>query len=212
LRTRDVPSGPRHKALRFASMASRVGLDRAAVVQAAIDIVDRDGVDALTMARLAASLGIRVPSLYAHVPGQAGLRRELWMWTVNDLGERLRESVMGRSRHEALAAFAEAFRHYARTWPGRYRLTLSPPDPLDGEALDVGRHANAAFDAVIRSFGLTGSEAVHLGRAVRSAIHGFVGLEARYALGPDSVDESFAHLLVLLSRGLTPAAAVAAAG
>jgi AcrR family transcriptional regulator len=192
-------------------MASRVGLDRAAVVQAAIDIVDRDGFDALTMARLAASLGIRVPSLYAHVPGQTGLRRELWMWTVNDLGERLRESVMGRSGHEALAAFADAFRHYAHDWPGRYRLTLSPPEPLDDEALDVGRRANAAFDAVIRSFGLTGTEAVHLGRAVRAAIHGFVGLEARYALGPDSVDESFAHLLALLSRGLTPAA-VAAAG
>src|SRR4051812_14093540 len=193
-------------------MASRVGLDRAAVVQAAIDIVDREGVEALTMARLAASLGIRVPSLYAHVPGQTGLRRELWMWTVNDLGECLRESVMGRSSHEALAAFASAFRDYARSWPGRYQLTLSPPQPLDDAALDVGRRANSAFDAVIRSFGLTGAEAVHLGRAVRSAIHGFIGLEARYALGPENVDESFGHLLTLLSRGLAPAEAVAAAG
>jgi AcrR family transcriptional regulator len=193
-------------------MASRVGLDRAAVVRAAIDIVDRDGVDALTMARLAASLGIRVPSLYAHVPGQTGLRRELWMWTVNDLGERLRESVMGRSEHEALAAFATAFRDYARAWPGRYQLTLTPPNPLDEAALDVGRRANSAFDAVIRSFGLTGEEAVHLGRAVRAAIHGFIGLEARYSLGPENIDESFEHLLQLLARGLVPAAAVAAAG
>ena len=193
-------------------MASRVGLDRAAVVRAAIDIVDRDGVDALTMARLAASLGIRVPSLYAHVPGQTGLRRELWMWTVNDLGERLRESVMGRSDHEALGAFATAFRDYARAWPGRYQLTLTPPDPLDDAALEVGRRANSAFDAVIRSFGLTGEEDVHLGRAVRSAIHGFIGLEARYSLGPENVDESFEHLLRLLARGLVPTATVAAAG
>lgn len=193
-------------------MASRVGLDRAAVVRAAIDIVDRDGVDALTMARLAASLGIRVPSLYAHVAGQTGLRRELWMWTVDDLGERLRESVMGRSGHEALAAFATAFRDYARAWPGRYQLTLSPPKPLDGAALDVGRRANSAFEAVIRSFGLTGEEAVHLGRAVRSSIHGFIGLESRYSLGPENIDESFDHLLALLARGLVPAAAVAATG
>ena len=206
-------------------MASRFGLDRAAVVQAAIDIVDRDGVDALTMARLAASLGIRVPSLYAHVPGQTGLRRELWMWTVNDLGERLRargvttvvnlrspQEMMGRSGHEALAAFATAFRDYARAWPGRYQLTLTPPVPLDDDALEVGRRANSAFDAVIRSFGLTGEEAVHLGRAVRSAIHGFIGLESRYSLGPESIDESFAHLLTLLARGLVPTAAVAAAG
>ena len=193
-------------------MASRVGLDRAAVVQAAIDIVDRDGVDALTMARLAASLGIRVPSLYAHVAGQAGLRRELWMWTVNDLGECLRESVMGRSGPEALAAFATAFRDYARSWPGRYQLTLSPPEPLDDDALDVGRRANSAFEAVIRSFGLAGEEAVHLGRAVRSAIHGFIGLESRYSLGPENIDESFDHLLVILSRGLVHAPVSVGAG
>jgi AcrR family transcriptional regulator len=193
-------------------MASRVGLDRPAVVQAAIDIVDREGVDALTMARLAASLGIRVPSLYAHVAGQADLRRELWMWTVNDLGERLRESVMGRSDRAALAAFATAFRDYALSWPGRYQLTLSPPVPLDGEALEVGRRANAAFDAVIRSFGLTGADAVHVGRAVRSAIHGFIGLESRYALGPEDVNESFGHLLTLLALGLAAATPIAAAG
>src|SRR4051794_32495993 len=192
-------------------MASRVGLDRGAVVQAAIDIVDRDGVDALTMARLAASLGIRVPSLYAHVAGQAGLRRELWVWTVSDLGEHLGESVMGRSGHEALAAFATAFRDYARTRPGRYQLTLPPPQPLDDEAVETGRRANRAFAAVIRSFGLSETEAVHVGRAVRSAIHGFIGLEARYALGPENVDDSFAHLLALLARGLAPTEAVAAA-
>jgi AcrR family transcriptional regulator len=183
-------------------MASRVGLDRQAVIEAAVGIVDREGLDALTMARLAAALGIRAPSLYAHVDGQTGLRRELWLWAVAELGDRLGESVMGRSRDEALAAFATAFRDYARSYPGRYQLTLSPPEPLDDEALAVGRRANAAFQAVIRSFGLSGDEAVHLGRAVRSAIHGFIGLEARYSLGPENIDESFAHLLGILSRGL----------
>ena len=190
-------------------MASRIGLDRAAVVQAAIDIADREGVEALTMARLAASLGIRVPSLYAHVPGQAGLRRELWMWTVNELGERLRDSVMGRSGHEALAEFATAFRYYARDYPGRYQLTLSPPDPLDDEALDVGRRANTAFEAVIRSFGLSGVDAVHLGRAVRASIHGFVGLEARYALGRATGDRTHfdaARRLLHAVRDAAPAA------
>src|SRR4051795_9141146 len=99
-------------------MASRVGLDRQAVLRSAIDIVDREGVDALTMARLAAALGIRAPSLYAHVDGQAGLRGELWMWSVADLGNQLGEAVMGRSRDEALASFATAFRDYARRFPG----------------------------------------------------------------------------------------------
>jgi AcrR family transcriptional regulator len=183
-------------------MASRVGLDRHAVVRAAVEIVDREGVDALSMARLAAALGIRAPSLYAHVDGQVGLRRELWMWAVADLGDRLGEAVMGRSREEALAAFAVAFRDYVHAYRGRYQLTLSPPEPLDDEALAVGRRANTAFRAVIRSFGLPEDDAVHAGRAVRAAIHGFVGLEARYALGPEDVDESFRRMLDVLCLGL----------
>src|SRR5205814_2323534 len=134
-------------------MASRVGLDRHAVVVAAVDIVDREGVDALTMARLAATLGIRAPSLYAHVRGQNGLRRELWLFTVDDLGERLRDSVMGRSGRDALTAFATALRDYARAYPGRYQITLDPPVPFDDEAVAVRRRANAPFQAVIRSYG-----------------------------------------------------------
>lgn len=170
---------------------------------AAVAIVDREGVAALTMARLAADLGIRAPSLYAHVQGQAGLRRELWLWAVDDLGDRLRESVMGRSGEAALVAFAAAFRDYAHCYPGRYQLTLDPPVPLDEEALAAGRRANRAFQAVVRSFGLEGAEAVHAGRALRAAIHGFVGLEARYSMTAESIDDSFERMLRMLARGLS---------
>lgn len=185
-------------------MASRVGLDRRAVVTAAVGIVDREGVAALSLARLATDLGIRAPSLYAHVDGLQGLRRELWLWAVNDLGELLRASVMGRSGDEALFAFATAFRDYAVRFPGRYRLTLDPPDPFDDEAAAVRRRANEAFQAVIRSFGLDREQATHIGRALRAAIHGFVTLEADDALGDDDVDESFRQMVTLLAKGLRP--------
>ncbi len=182
-----------------------MGLDRKAVVAAAFDIVDREGVDALTMTRLADQLGIRSPSLYAHVRGQLDLRRELWLQAVADLGDRLGESVMGRSGDDALFAFAAELRDYARRHPGRYQLTLDPPVPFDDEAAAVRRRANAPFRAVIRSFGLTGGDAVHSGRALRAAIHGFVTLEAQDALGREDTDASFRRLVELLSRGLRPA-------
>ena len=185
-------------------MATRVGLDRAAVIAAAVDIVDTEGLAALTMTRLAAALGIRGPSLYAHVRGQAGLRRDLWLWVVADLGDRLRDSVMGRSGETALFSFAEAMRDYARRYPGRYQLTLDPPVPFDDEAIAVRRRANAAFEAMITSFGVRGEQAHHAGRALRAAIHGFVALEASDAIGDHDVDASFETMLVLLARGLSP--------
>ena len=186
-------------------MASRMGLDRRAVIAAAVDIVDRHGAGALTMTRLADGLGIRLPSLYAHVRGQLDLRRELWLWSVADMGEHLGASVMGRSGADALAAFAVALRDYARRYPGRYQLTLDPPVPFDEEAALARRRANAPFKAVIRSFGLDDETAVHTGRALRAAIHGFVALESRDAIGTGGTDESFRHLVALLARGLQPA-------
>ena len=101
-------------------MAPRIGLDQQAVVAGAIDLVDREGVEQLTLSRLAHELGIRTPSLYAHVEGQRDLWRLLWLFSVEDLGEALRTSVMGRSRDDALFGFAAAFRAYALTFPGRY--------------------------------------------------------------------------------------------
>jgi AcrR family transcriptional regulator len=183
-------------------MTARVGVDRRAVVRAAVAVVDRDGVEALTMAALAADLGIRGPSLYAHVRNLAELRRDLWLWVLDDLGERLRASVMGRSGRDALVAFATALRDYGRDHPARYLLTLDPPVPFDDAAVAARRQANAAFRAVIASFGLQGEEAVHCGRALRAAVHGFVELEARNALATHQGDESWEFLLMLLVNGI----------
>jgi AcrR family transcriptional regulator len=188
-------------------MATRLGLDRPAVIATAIQVVDRQGAADLTMTKIADELGIRLPSLYAHVRGQSDLRRELWVWAVGDLGERVGEAVMGRSGEDALFAFATELRDYARRYPGRYQLTLDPPVPFDEEAAAVRRRANAPFRAVVRSFGLDGEQAKHAGRALRAAIHGFLGLEATDALALDGADDSFRELIAMLCRGLQPAPA-----
>src|SRR3954447_15716436 len=189
----------------LALMATRLGLDRRSVVAAAVQVVDRDGAAALTMTRLADELGIRLPSVYAHVRGQLDLRRELWLWAGAGPGGRLGDWVRGRSGEEALFAFATELRDYARRHPGRYQLTLDPPVPFDEEATAVRHGANEPFRAVIRSFGLEGPAAVHVGRALRAAIHGFVGLEAYDAIALEGADESFRELIELLCRGVRPA-------
>ena len=58
-------------------MPARAGLDSAAVVRAAADLADAKGIDALTLGEVAARLGVRTPSLYNHIAGLDGLRRDL---------------------------------------------------------------------------------------------------------------------------------------
>ncbi len=84
-----------------------------------------------------------------------------------------------------------------------------------------GRNARAAGAAeqtvgvvlaVLAGYGLEGDEALHATRAIRSALHGFVLLEAQEGFGlPLDVDESFDVLVGVLDRGLSGQAGAAAA-
>ena len=193
-------------------MAPRAGLDRDAVVAAAVDIVDREGVRALSLARLADELGIRTPSLYNHVDGQPGLRKALWIYAICDLGDVLRTSILGRSGDDALFSFATAFREYALKYPGRYQLTVAPETPFDEEMRTALHRSNEAFQAVIRSYGLGGAQARRAGRAFRAAVHGFVVLESENFMGSRDRDDSFSFMVRLFAQGLRPRARVAAFG
>ncbi|GAA5079561.1 AcrR family transcriptional regulator [Thermocatellispora tengchongensis] len=48
-------------------------LSRARIVRAAIDLIEREGADAVSMRRIAADLGVGAMSLYNHVPSKAAL-------------------------------------------------------------------------------------------------------------------------------------------
>ena len=70
--------------------------------------------------RLAEALGVQTPSLYNHVDGLPGLRRELALLSARSLGQCLADAAIGRSGPEALAALAQAYRSFIRENPGLY--------------------------------------------------------------------------------------------
>jgi AcrR family transcriptional regulator len=181
----------------------RQGLDRARVVRAAAALADAEGIGAVTLARVAAELGVRSPSLYNHVDGLEGLRRGIALLALGELGAALREAATGRAGEDALVALAQAYREYARAHPGRYPLTQYLPQPKDPE---VDAAAGAVVQIVVdglRAFGLAGDDAIHAVRGFRAAIHGFVSLEAGGGFGiPVDVDESFRRLVSVLAAGL----------
>ena len=84
-------------------MGRKLGLTRAQVVEAAAEIADRDGLDALSLASVASALGVRSPSLYSHVDGLTGLLDALTLAVTAEFGETLRDSVVGVSGDDAVA-------------------------------------------------------------------------------------------------------------
>src|SRR5512133_2349793 len=95
-------------------MTRRAGLDKAQVVQAAAALANTEGLEALSLGRLAERLGIQTPSLYNHIDGLPGLQRELALLSTRQLGERLGQAAIGKSGRQALLAVAQAFRSFVR--------------------------------------------------------------------------------------------------
>jgi AcrR family transcriptional regulator len=186
----------------------RAGLSAAAVVRAAADLADDDGLEALTLARIAASVGVRTPSLYNHVGGLDDVRRRIALVGLRELGDALRDAAVGRAGDDALTAMAHAYRAYARAHPGRYAATQRAPATADADLTDAARGAVDVLLAILRGYGLEGDDAIHAARGVRSALHGFVALETGGGFGiPVDLDESFDRMIAALARGVREGAA-----
>lgn len=177
-------------------------LDRTAVIKAAADLADAEGLEHLTLARLAERLGIQSPSLYNHVAGLAGLRRELALLALDELNTRLTRAVIGRAGNAAVESLAHTYRAFAKEHPGLYAATMRAPDPADEEAKQVAQGVVAVIVAVLAAYGLRGDEAVHAVRVLRSALDGFVMLETTGGFGmPLDLDETFRRLIGVMIRG-----------
>lgn len=158
-------------------MTRRAGIDKLAVIEDAVRLVDEDGFEQLSLGRLAERLGVRVPSLYNHVAGLPGLRRDLAIYSLRDLGGYLTRAVMGKARAEAIFALADAFRDYARATPGRYMLTLQAPAPGDEAWQEFGQQSVGIAIAVLAPYKLGEEVTIHAIRSLRSIVQGFITLE-----------------------------------
>ncbi|WP_265523520.1 TetR/AcrR family transcriptional regulator [Oerskovia flava] len=161
----------------------------------------------LTLAKVAARAGVAAPSLYKHVGSLADLRREVATVAVGDLTRALAGATVGRAREDALRALAHATRDFAREHPGRYaaaQVAPDPDDPADAALSAAGGESVAVVVATLRGFQVPPARTIDAVRAVRAALHGFVGLESGGGFRlPDDLDQSFDTLVEMLVHGVT---------
>jgi AcrR family transcriptional regulator len=182
----------------------RAGLNTDRVVTAAADLADEVGLDQLTLAALAARLGVRQPSLYKHVASLDALRRLISMRSKAEFAEVLGRAAIGRARDDALIAMAYAWRTWALEHPGRFQAGERGAAPGDTEHEELSRRTIAVIVAAMDGYGLDGDDAVDAIRAYRSALHGFVALESDYGFAfPQNIDRSFDRLVRALVLALS---------
>ena len=191
----------------MARSGPRLGLDESAVLRAAAEIVDHEGWEALTLARLAGDLDVRTPSLYNHITSLEGVRSGLATMGARELCDRLTRAVIGKSGEEAVFALAEAYRRFAHEHPGLYTSSLRAPRTDEPEYESASAEILAILHAVLGRYHLDEVAEVHAIRALRSMLHGFISLELAGGFGmPINIEESFHALVCLMIFGLDRAA------
>ncbi|HWH10426.1 MAG TPA: WHG domain-containing protein [Solirubrobacteraceae bacterium] len=182
----------------------RAGLTESKVVDEAQRIADEIGLASLTLAALAGRLGVRQPSLYKHIDGMAGLQRSLAVRAKNELADVLARAAVGRERGDAICSISSAYRRWALEHPGRYAAAQRARAPGDADDTAASMAVVGVAADVLAGYELRDNDAIDATRALRSALHGFVTLEAGGGFGlPVDIDRSFDRLV----RGLTTALA-----
>ncbi len=145
-------------------------LTRPRILTAAVRLVDREGLDALTMRKLAAELRVAPMSIYNHVPGKAALLNGVVRTVLAEI--ELPAAPDTAEWGETLRGILRAFRSVARRHPHVVPLLTRRPAPTP-EAL---RPVEAGFEALRRA-GFDEETAAHVFRLVTGYVIGYVSLE-----------------------------------
>lgn len=182
----------------------RVGLGPDAVTGAGAALADEVGFDRLSMALLAERLGVRTPSLYKHVAGQADLAHRIAVLAMNEIADDIRDATQGRAGRDALLAGAQAMRRYVLDHPGRYAAgNAARPSGLDDPLIPAVDRVLASWAAMLRGYRLEPDQQMHALRMLRSLLHGFATLEGIGSFQMDAdIDASFDWMLDLIDHAL----------
>ena len=152
-------------------------MSRRRVLEEAVRFADREGLEALTMRKLGAELGVEAMSLYNHVPNKSALLDGM----VEVLLGELEIPPETRGWEERIREGYRAFRRLAHEHPNVFPLLVTrPPDTMDGVWL-VEESLKTLEDA-----GFDKETALHAFRTLSSYTFGYAMAEIRgFALEPD---------------------------
>ncbi len=178
---------------------ARVGLTTERLVGAGAELADEVGFEQVTVSALARRFDVKVASLYSHVKSSHDLKTKIALLALEELADRAAEALAGRAGKDALAAFANAYRDYAREHPGRFAAAKFRLDPQTAAASAGGRHSQMTR-AILRGYDLTEPDQTHAVRLLGSVFHGYVSLEMAGSFSHSAPDpqETWSRILASL--------------
>ncbi len=161
-------------------MAYPAKTDLDAVVEAARRLIERDGVEHLSLGLVAAEVGIKTPSLYRHVASKSELLRAVNENTLRGLFEAYELALAsvdtGSAPEDKLMAIFRAHRTFAHANPVAYGQAFSAAEP--GSRGDERALVRMVLPIQSIMADIAGEDAsLNALRGALALVHGFVMLE-----------------------------------
>src|SRR6202165_5229313 len=146
-------------------------ITRTAILASALTIIDRDGVDGLSMRRLGEAVGRDPRVLYRHVPNKAAVLDGV----VEMVFDELSVDAANSDWAAALRALARDFRGLARAHPNVVPLLVTRPlaTPLGMRPQGILRPLESVL-ALLTAAGFSGIDALQVYRALFGLLYGHV--------------------------------------
>ena len=182
---------------------ARAGVTGERITRTAVELTDEIGFDKVTASAVARRLGVKDPSLYAHIENARELKVRVTLLALEEMADKAAAALAGRAGKDALVAFANAYRDYAKQYPGRYAASQFELDPETAAGSAGPRHAEMTR-AILRGYDLPEPDQTDAVRFLGSTFHGYVSLEMAggFRHTPREADASWAWALETLDFAL----------
>jgi AcrR family transcriptional regulator len=151
------------------------------ILETAIQILETDGHEALSMRKLAEALNLKAPSLYRHYADRNALEQAIAAKAATQLRDALENAIRSlRSPNKVLHQSARTYCAFAQEHPELYDLMMTNFTPASiSEAKDL-------WNLVLKVIGrITGNkDDTSAAVALWAFLHGFVTLERGGLFGP----------------------------
>lgn len=174
------------------------------IINSALEILDNQGLEHVTLKEISLHLNIQPPSLYNHVQGLDDVLIKVANKSFENLHDSLVNSIIGLDKDKAFYELSNHYRAFFMLHKGQYALIQQVKlwDKDKSVSIESDKFLQL-LKQILRQFELRDNDAIHFIRTWRSYMHGFLLLETNGSFALDeSIDSSFNYGLDILKHQL----------
>ena len=153
-------------------------ITRESIVQKAAEMVEQEGIEQLSLGKLAQALGVKAPSLYRYVNNKDALLQAVNLQTIQRLFAAYEQALadVGGEAEVRLTAVLQAHRTFALSHPRCYMLALA--NPIGAQRPDEAILTQMVLPIQAIAAEIAGpAQSLATLRGALALVHGFVMLE-----------------------------------